>query len=131
MTLISQKAYQYQDLVITATKWLADKIKESPNDGVQELPEVDNHKLKGEQRNVFLQVMAYFKKLKSGDQNQPDTLRLNVHGTAGTGKSFLIWTITTALRELFSDGPMTLLSILHQQELQHLASMVGLSILDL
>jgi ATP-dependent DNA helicase PIF1 len=95
-----------QDLVTTATKWLAEKTKESPNDGVQELPKVDYRKLKGEQRNVFLQVMAYFKKLKSGDQDQPNTLRLNVDGTAGTGKSFLIWTITTALRELFSDGPI-------------------------
>jgi hypothetical protein len=79
----------------------------SPNNGVQELPEVMYHKLKGEQRNVFLQVMAYLKKLKSGDQNQPNTLRLNVDGTVCTGKSFLIWTITTALRELFSDGPAT------------------------
>ena len=96
-----------QNLVTTATKWLVDKIKESPNDGVQELPEVDYRKLKGEQRNVFLQVMAYFKKMKSGDQNLPDTFWLNVDGTAGTGKSFLIWAITTALRKLFSDGAIT------------------------
>ena len=96
-----------QDIVTTASKWLAERTKESFNDGIQELPELDYHKLKGEQRNVFLQVMAYFKKLKSGDQDQPETLRLNVDGTAGTGKSFLIWTITTALRELFSDGPIT------------------------
>src|ERR1700676_5104356 len=38
---------------------------------------------------------------------QPEPLRLNVDGTTGTGKSFLIWTITTALRELLSDGPIT------------------------
>jgi hypothetical protein len=93
-----------QNLVTTASKWLPEKIKESPNDDVQTLPEVDYRKLKGEQRNVFLQVMAYFKKIISGDENQPEPLRLNVDGTAGTGKSFLIWTITTALRELFSDG---------------------------
>src|SRR6202790_2057969 len=51
--------------------------------------------------------MAYFKKLKAGEHDQPETLRLNVDGTAGTGKSFLIWAITTALRELFSDGTVT------------------------
>jgi hypothetical protein len=33
---------------------------------------------------------------------------LNFDGTAGTGKSFLIWVITTALRELFSDGTITI-----------------------
>jgi hypothetical protein len=93
-----------QNLVTTAAKWLTEKIKESPNDDVQTLPEVDYQKLKGEQRNVFLQVMAYFKKIKAGDENQPEPLRLNVDGTAGTGKLFLIWTITAALRELFSDG---------------------------
>ena len=93
-----------QNLVTMASKWLTDKIKGSPNDAVQTLPEVDYQKLKGEQRNVFLQVMAYFKKMNTGDQDQPDPLRLNVDGTAGTGKSFLIWTITTALRELFFDG---------------------------
>jgi len=28
--------------------------------------------LKGEQQNVFLQVMAYFKKLKTGENDQPE-----------------------------------------------------------
>jgi len=97
-----------QNLVTTATQWLAEKTKESPNDGIQELPNVDYHELKGEQRNVFLQVMAYFKKLKTGDPNQPEPLQLNVDGTAGTGKS-----------------------VLHQQELLHLVFVVGPSILDL
>jgi hypothetical protein len=46
-----------QNLVTTAIKWLLEKIKGSPNDAV-ELPEVDYCKLKGEQRNVFLQVMT-------------------------------------------------------------------------
>jgi hypothetical protein len=55
-----------QILVNTAAKWLAEKSKESPNDGVQELPEVDYHMLKGKQQIIFLQVMAYFKKLKTG-----------------------------------------------------------------
>ena len=48
--------------------------------------------------------MAYCKKLKSGDDDQPAPLRINVDGTAGTGKSFLIWAITTALRVLFSES---------------------------
>jgi hypothetical protein len=47
--------------------------------------------LKGEQRNVFLQVIAYFKKMKTGGPDPPEPLQLNV---AETGKSFLIWTIT-------------------------------------
>ena len=45
--------------------------------------------------------------MKTDDQNQPEPLRLNVDGTAGTGKSFLIWAITTALIELFFDGSVT------------------------
>jgi len=32
------------------------------------LPEVGHRVLKGEQQNVFLQVMAYFKKLKTGEK---------------------------------------------------------------
>ena len=39
----------HQNLVTMAAQWLAEKTKESPNDGVQELPEVDYYKLKGEQ----------------------------------------------------------------------------------
>jgi hypothetical protein len=52
-------------------------------------------------------LWLFSKKIKLGDENQPEPLRLNVDGTAGTGKSFLIWTITIALRELFSDGSIT------------------------
>lgn len=52
---------------------------------------------------VFLQVMAYFKKLKLSDGQKPLTLRINVDGTAGTGKSFLIWAISHALCALFED----------------------------
>ena len=93
-----------QALVSAAARWLTEQTKESPNDSIQALPEADWRKLKGEQRNLFLQVMAYCKKLKTGDGDPPEPLRINVDGTAGTGKSFLIWAITTALRELFSDG---------------------------
>ena len=48
--------------------------------------------------------MAYCKKLKSVDDDQPAPLQINVDGTAGTGKSFLIWAITTTPRELFSES---------------------------
>ena len=40
-------------------------------------------------------------------------MTVNVDGTAGTGKSFLIWAITTALRVLFSDGAITFDLVVH------------------
>ena len=78
-------------------------IKESPNDDVQNLPDVDYRQLKGQQRNVFLQVMAYFKKIRAGGPNKPDLIHIKIDGTAGKGKSFLIWCITHALKDLFED----------------------------
>jgi hypothetical protein len=92
-----------QSDINAASQWLMDRIKESPNDIAQDLPELDYRLLKGRQREVFLQVMAYFKKLKAGGADAPSLLRLNVDGTAGTGKSFLIWTITAALKEIFHE----------------------------
>ncbi|KAG6824709.1 hypothetical protein H0H93_001629, partial [Arthromyces matolae] len=90
------------DIIHEASRWLAGQVKESPNDDVQVLPEVDYANLKAEQRDVFLQVMAYFKKMNVDDGTlKPPPLRINVDGTAGTGKSFLIWAITTALRQMF------------------------------
>jgi len=71
---------------------------------IQELPEVDYHMLKGEQQNVFLQVMAYLKKLKTGENDQPETLQLNVDSTAST---------TTALRKLFSEETITYDPVVH------------------
>jgi hypothetical protein len=92
------------EVIQEASRWLAAQVKESPNDDVQILPEVDYANLKAEQRDVFLQVMAYFKKLKANDGDpKPPPFRINVDGTAGTGKSFLIWAISTALREMFMD----------------------------
>ena len=92
-----------QSDINAASTWLTDRIKESPNDIAQQLPHVDYSWLKGHQREVFLQVMAYFKKIKAGGANKPDPLRINVDGTAGTGKSFLIWAISIALRDMFHD----------------------------
>ena len=93
------------EVIQEASRWLAAQVKESPNDDVQVLPEVDYASLKAEQRNVFLQVMAYFKKLKKNDHEflMPPPFHINVDSTAGTGKSFLIWAISTALREMFAD----------------------------
>jgi hypothetical protein len=91
-----------QGTVKSAASWLAELVKESPNDEIQALPKHDYKKLKGEQREVFLQVMAYFKRMNSDAPGpKPPPLRINIDGTAGTGKSFLIWCITAALRELF------------------------------
>ena len=73
-------------------------------DGTYVPANVDWTTLKGKQRKVFLQVLAYFKGINSGGAMPLDPLRLNVDGTAGTGKSWLIWSITKALGELFALG---------------------------
>jgi hypothetical protein len=65
-------------------------VKETPNDEIQSLPDHDYRKLKGEQWDVFLQVMAYFKWIISDTPGpKPAPLRINIDRTAGTGKSFL------------------------------------------
>ena len=88
--------------ILDASKWLEDQVKLHPNDVSQELPFVDYQLLKGEQRTVFLQVMAYFKKILQDDGTPPPPiLCINIDGTAGTGKSFLIWAISSALRDQF------------------------------
>ena len=89
-------------VIDVSTTWLSDQVKESPNDGMQVLPDVDYTLLKGEQCIVFLQVIAYFKKLRAGFVTQP--LHINIDGMAGARKSFLIWAITKAMRELYDDG---------------------------
>ena len=91
-------------IVDAATTWLTDHVKESPNDDLQMLPDVDYSLLKGEQCMVFLQVMAYFKRLRTNPEAVGEPLRINIDGMAGTGKSFLIWAITKAMRELYNDG---------------------------
>jgi len=49
--------------------------------------------------------MAYFKKLKSLNPNDPSPppFHINVDETAGTGKSYLIWAISTVLQNVYSD----------------------------
>jgi hypothetical protein len=91
--------------ILAVSSWLSDQVKESPNDEMQTMPEHDYTWPKGEQRNVFLQVMAYFKRMETDFLGpKPPPLRINVDHTAGTGKSFLIWGITTALQEHFNVG---------------------------
>ncbi|KAJ7203574.1 hypothetical protein GGX14DRAFT_523418, partial [Mycena pura] len=85
----------------TASGWLAEQIKQFPNDSAQTLPPEDYRKLKGDQQKLFLQVMAYVKALKAN--KSPEPLRINVDGTAGTGKSVLIRAITTAMHEIYAD----------------------------
>lgn len=61
--------------------------------------------LQGEQREVFLQVIAWYKMTLGAEQgrnNYPGPLRINIDGTAGTGKSFLISAISTELQNLAS-----------------------------
>ena len=91
-----------QLVINAASTWLEDQVKESPDDDVQIVPDADYAHLKGEQKLVFLQVMAYFKKLKIlNEDDEPLPLRINVDGKAGTGKSFLIWEISHTLRDLY------------------------------
>ncbi|KAJ3846347.1 hypothetical protein EV368DRAFT_89179 [Lentinula lateritia] len=89
-------------IIQDAAHWLAACVKESPNDDIQLLPPALYASLKGPQRIVFLQVMAYFKKLAQNPNLKTPTLHVNVDGTAGTGKTYLIWAITHALHQHFS-----------------------------
>ena len=70
---------------------------------VNQPPGVDWQLLQGEQREVFLQVIAWYKATLSAEQgrnNHPEPLRINIDGTAGTGKSFLISAISAELQNL-------------------------------
>ncbi|KAJ7440710.1 hypothetical protein B0H11DRAFT_2252723 [Mycena galericulata] len=75
-----------QATVKAASSWLSDQVKEPPNDEIQTLPENNYKSLKGEQHEVFLQVMAYFKRMDADELlgPKPPPLRINVDGTAGT-----------------------------------------------
>ena len=72
---------------------------------VNQLPGVNWQLLQGEQREVFLQVVAWYKVTLGAEQGRnphPESLRINIDGTAGTGKSFLISAISTELQNLAS-----------------------------
>jgi hypothetical protein len=76
-------------LIRPARDHLACCIRLEPNNGGEEgngVPQnVDWRTLKGKQRKVFLQVVAYFMRLQDNDSTAPHLppLRLNVDGTAG------------------------------------------------
>ncbi|KAJ3851025.1 hypothetical protein EV368DRAFT_66085 [Lentinula lateritia] len=65
-------------IIQDAAHWLAACVKESPNDDAQLLPPAPYVSLKGPQHIVFLQVMAYFKKLAQNPDLKPPTLCVNV-----------------------------------------------------
>ena len=68
-----------------------------------QLPGVDWRLLQGEQREVFLQVVGWYKatlRAERSGSNSPEPLQTNIDGTAGTGKSFLISAISTELQNL-------------------------------
>ena len=72
---------------------------------VNQPPGADWRLLQGEQREVFLQVVAWYKTTlgaEQGGNDYPEPLRINIDGTAGTGKSFLISAISAELQNLAS-----------------------------
>jgi ATP-dependent exoDNAse (exonuclease V) alpha subunit len=88
-------------LVADAETWLEDQKRTLPN-AENELPFTDYRLLKGEQREIFLGVMAHVRQtvMPTDGTDPPPPLRINIDGTAGTGKSFLIGAICTSLKEL-------------------------------
>ena len=67
----------------------------------EEIPDVDISKLVGNQRRIFLKVISHYQQILAG--TNPPPLTINIDGTAGTGKSFLISAITKALNNLASE----------------------------
>ena len=65
---------------------------------VDEDPNVDISSLVDNQRRIFLRVVEHYRQILN--QEQPPPLRVNIDGTAGTGKSYLIDTLTKALNEM-------------------------------
>lgn len=57
--------------------------------------------------------MAYFKLILHHELClgfTPPPLLINVDGTAGTGKSFLIWAISTSLKQMLGGDPVVCLA---------------------
>jgi len=70
-----------------------------------QLPGVNWQLLQDEQREVFLQVVTWYKATLGAEQGRnhhPESLQINIYRTAGTGKSFLISAISTELENLAS-----------------------------
>ena len=74
----------------------------------EEIPDVDISKLIGNQRRIFLKVISHYQQILP--ERNPPPLTINIDGTAGTGKSFLISAITKTLNNLASErGHMSLI----------------------
>jgi len=64
----------------------------------EEIPNVDIMNLVDNQRRIFLRVISHYHSILAGENPAP--LRINIDGTAGTGKSYLIDALTKALTEM-------------------------------
>jgi ATP-dependent DNA helicase PIF1 len=64
----------------------------------EDIPDVDISNLVDNQRRIFVRIVNHFQRTLDG-QNPPP-LRINIDGTAGTGKSYLIDALTKALTEM-------------------------------
>ena len=91
-----------EEEIATASDWIGTQ-KRLGGGPANQLPVVDWQLLQGEQREVFLRVVAWYKTVigaEQGGNNYPEPLRINIDGTAGTGKSFLISAISSELQNL-------------------------------
>src|SRR5204863_2605731 len=64
----------------------------------EDIPDVDIANLVDNQRRIFLRVVDHYRRTLAGENPAP--LRINIDGTAGTGKSYLIDVLTKALTEM-------------------------------
>jgi ATP-dependent DNA helicase PIF1 len=67
-------------------------------DNVDEIPDIDVANLVDNQRRIFLRVVDHYRMTLAGEN--PPPLRINIDGTAGTGKSYLIDALSKALTEM-------------------------------
>ena len=98
-----------EEEVVIACDWM-DTQKRLGVGPVNQPPRVDWQLLQDEQKEVFLQVVAWYKATlgaERGRNNRPEALHINIDGTAGTGKSFLIGAISTELQNLASQENMS------------------------
>jgi hypothetical protein len=63
-----------------------------------DIPDVDIANLVDNQRRIFLRIVEHYRLILDGEN--PPPLRINVDGTAGTGKPYLIDAISKALAEM-------------------------------
>lgn len=89
--------------------YIGDQRKASPvNDGtiedVDETSLIDLDTLEGEQRQVFDCFIDNYKAVLSGDNPPASCMQINIDGTAGCGKTYLIRAICQELRRLASEN---------------------------